>query len=82
MIKTYTLKKVILLFLLLFIGNTVFAQDIMSKAWQAFFENKRNDARNLFNQAIQQNVSAGDALLGLSLLAQVDKPATESFVCY
>ena len=76
---SFTLKKGIFLCLLVVIANTVFAQDMMPKAWQAFFENKRADARNLFTEAAKQPATTGDALLGLSLLAQVDRPASESF---
>ena len=68
--------------MLLFFSNSLFSQDVMPKAWQAFFENKRDDARALFNQAIKQNESAGDALLGLSLLAHTDRSAAESFAYF
>lgn len=79
MITRLAVKKVIFLSFLLFIGSTVSAQDIMSKAWQAFFENRRADAKELFSQAIKQNVSTGDALLGLSISSHGDGPALQSF---
>ncbi|MDB5133624.1 MAG: hypothetical protein JWP37_227 [Mucilaginibacter sp.] len=79
MIKTLTLKKAIFLFFLLFITNSLFAQDIMSKAWQAFFENRRADASSLFTQAVKQNESRSDALLGLSILSHGDGPPAQAF---
>jgi hypothetical protein len=71
--------KTSLLLLFLFAGNTLFAQTGLQKAWAAFFDNKRDDARTLFTQALTQPATSGDALLGLSLLAQLDRPSTESF---
>ncbi len=57
----------------------MFAQGKLQNAWQAFFENKRDVARTLFTEAAKQDESATDALLGLSLLAHLDRPSSESF---
>lgn len=59
--------------------NSIYAQSNLKNAWQAFFDNKRDTARTLFLQSTKQDESAAEALLGLSLLAQLDKPAAESF---
>ncbi|MDB5115598.1 MAG: hypothetical protein JWQ79_1090 [Mucilaginibacter sp.] len=72
------LKTVAFLFFMLLCNNT-FAQGTLLKAWDEFFNNKREDARASFIKASAEPASAGNALLGLSLLAQMDKPATESF---
>ena len=71
--------KTIVLLLLVLAGNTVFAQTNLQKAWKAFFENNRDEARTMFNQSLTQPDAAGDALLGLSLLAQLDRTPAESF---
>ncbi|PTQ99791.1 transglutaminase superfamily protein [Mucilaginibacter yixingensis] len=59
--------------------GSLFAQTTMPKAWQAFFENNRDQARTLFTQELNQPATAGDALLGLSMLAQLDRPSAEAF---
>lgn len=78
MIKPTPLKSLLCLLLVLACNN-LFAQTDLQKAWQAFYANKRAESRALFTEAAKQNQSAGEALLGLSLLSQLDKPASESF---
>ncbi|HTH83089.1 MAG TPA: DUF3857 domain-containing protein [Mucilaginibacter sp.] len=80
MTKPYLLPKATaFLLLILCLCNNLFAQTTLQNAWQAFFENKTESARSLFTKASAEQATAGDALLGLSLLAQMDRPATESF---
>ena len=77
-IKPNLQKKLVLCLLLLFSGN-LFAQNTIHNAWQAFFNNQADSAKTFFNQAIQQNDHAADALLGLSLLAQTDQSPVAAF---
>ena len=66
--------------MLMLLSNNIFAQSNLQNAWQAFFDNKRDSAAALFNQAIQQqDASAAEAFLGLSLLAHLDRPTAECF---
>lgn len=74
-----TQLKVVFVLLMLVSTTIANAQSGLSKAWQAFFENKRADARALFTDASKQPATAEEALLGLSLLAHVDRSADESF---
>ncbi|OKS89092.1 transglutaminase domain-containing protein [Mucilaginibacter polytrichastri] len=78
MIKPYPIKSLLCLLLVLACNN-LFAQTDLQKAWKAFYANNRAESRTLFTEAAKQNQSVGEALLGLSLLAQLDKPASESF---
>lgn len=79
MLKPITSQKLLLLFLFLFFNCDVFAQGNLQNAWQSLFNNKLDSAKALFNQAIQQNNNAADALLGLAFAAQTDQaPAQES----
>ena len=61
-----------------FCGNAI-AQTNLQNAWQAFFDNKREDARILFTTATKQDDLAAEAYLGLSLLAHLDRSSAESF---
>ncbi|MFB9844105.1 DUF3857 domain-containing protein [Mucilaginibacter ginsenosidivorans] len=79
MITFLNLKKTFFLSILILAGSAVSAQDIMSKAWDAFFENRRADAKELFMQAAKQPGATGNALLGLSILSHGDGPALQSF---
>jgi tetratricopeptide (TPR) repeat protein len=79
MIKPLTLPKSVILFALIFFFTNVYAQSNLKNAWQAFFDNKRDIARDLFTQASKQNETTVDACLGLSLLAQMDRSSSESF---
>jgi len=78
MFKSFIPKKIIVLLFMLATSN-VFAQSSLQSAWQAFFENKTDTAKILFNQAIQKNDNTGDALLGLSLMAQADQAPAAAF---
>lgn len=77
--KPITILKTVVFLFFVFSCNQLFAQTVLHNAWQAFFNNKRDDARAMFNQAAGQKESAGEALLGLSLLSQMDKPSSEAF---
>src|ERR1700742_1630005 len=77
--KTLIQLKGALIVILLISTSIVKAQSDLPKAWQAFYENKRTDARTLFTQASKQGSTAGEAYLGLSLLAQMDRSGAESF---
>src|ERR1700744_242208 len=79
MFKPNSVQKTLIVFLFLFVSNNVFAQNNLQSAWQAFFNNKPDSAAALFNQAIQQNNHAGDALLGLSLIAETDQAPARAF---
>lgn len=79
MFKPIALQKTFVLFLFVFISGKVFAQSNLQNAWQAFFNNKPDSAAALFNQAIQQNNHTGDALLGLSLIAETDQAPARAF---
>ncbi len=79
MLKPIALQKTFVLFLFLFFSSNTFAQSNLQNAWQAFFNNKPDSASALFNQAIQQNNHAGDALLGLSLIAEADQAPSRAF---
>ncbi len=79
MTKPIILKKAITLLFLLFAATNLFAQTNLQKGWQAFFENRRADAKTAFTRAVAQNESTGDALLGLSILSHGDGPALQSF---
>lgn len=59
--------------------NNLFAQNNLQNAWQAFFDNKRDDARTLFTASTKQDETAAEGFLGLSLLAHLDRPSSESF---
>jgi len=72
-------KKTLLVCLFVLAGSTAFAQSKLQNAWEAFFNNKPDTAKILFNQAIQQNNNAGDAWLGLSLLAQTAQAPHQAF---
>jgi hypothetical protein len=77
--KSYTILKPFLLLFFVLFCNDLLAQSTLQDAWQAFFTNNRANARTLFTGAADQQGSKGEALLGLSLLAQMDKPSTEAF---
>jgi len=79
MIKLSTPLKVVVCLMLICFSHTVFAQNNLQNAWQAFFDNKRDVARTLFTEATKDKDQEADALLGLSLLAHLDKPNAESF---
>jgi hypothetical protein len=72
------LKTVALLFLTLVCSNT-FAQTPLQNAWKAFFENKKEDAKALFIKAADQKENAGEAYLGLSLLAHLNNSSDVAF---
>jgi len=72
-------KKTLLVCFFVLAGSTAFAQSKLDNAWEAFFNNKADTAKLLFNQAIQQNNNPGDALLGLSLLAQTAQAPHQAF---
>ena len=74
----FVLKSFAFFLLLALFCNHTFAQSTLKDAWQAFFDNKRDVARTLFTQAAGK-AGAAEAYLGLSLLAHMDKPASESF---
>ena len=70
MLKPYTiLKSLVILFFLSFTTPT-YAQTDLKSAWSSFFNNKTDDARQLFTKASQQKASASEALLGLSFIAE------------
>lgn len=77
--RAFTILKSAVFLFFIFSYNQLFAQTNLHDAWKAFFENNRASARSLFTQASSQPESKSEALLGLSLLAQMDRPATESF---
>ncbi|MCR8559260.1 DUF3857 domain-containing protein [Mucilaginibacter sp. BJC16-A38] len=80
MIKPYNLLKSFVFLILTLLCSNLYAQTNLQNAWQAFFDNKRDDARKLFTTATQQdNASAAEGYLGLSLLAHMDRPSSESF---
>jgi tetratricopeptide (TPR) repeat protein len=72
-------KKTLLVCFFVLTGSAVFAQSKLQNAWEAFFNNKTDSAKFLFNQAVQQNNNAADALLGLSLVAQTEQAPNEAF---
>jgi len=77
--KPFTFFRTAALLFPLLLSNQLFAQTELKSAWQAFFQNKNEEARALFTKASAQKESAESAYLGLSLLSQLDRPATESF---
>jgi tetratricopeptide (TPR) repeat protein len=79
MIKFVISPKSIVFLMLVLLCNSTFAQSNLQNAWQAFFDNKRTDARTLFTQSTKQDETAAEAFLGLSLLDQLDRPTSESF---
>jgi tetratricopeptide (TPR) repeat protein len=76
---TFTQLKAVFILALSMATTFASAQSSLPNAWKAFYENKRAEARTLFTAASQQGTNADEALLGLSLLAQVDRSNAESF---
>ncbi|WDF55353.1 tetratricopeptide repeat protein [Mucilaginibacter sp. KACC 22063] len=59
--------------------NVTFAQTDLQKAWKAFFNNHNTEATTLFNTAAKQKESTAEALLGLSLVSQMNGTSAQSF---
>jgi len=78
MLKKF-IPKTTLALLLVIGGGSAYAQNNLQNAWQAFLENKTDTAKLLFNQAVQQNNNAADALLGLSLIEETDQAPKAAF---
>jgi transglutaminase-like putative cysteine protease/predicted Zn-dependent protease len=79
MIKSYTFLRSSVFLILTLLCSSLYAQTNLQNAWQAFFDNKRDDARALFTASTQQDETAAEGYLGLSLLAHLDRPSAESF---
>lgn len=69
------LPKIISTFFAVLLCFTTFAQE-NAEAWKKFFDNDRDGAYKLFNEAVSQKQSA-DAYLGLTLLANTSKERSE-----
>jgi len=76
---TFTHLKAVFVTGLSIVTTLTFAQSTLPNAWDAFYQNKRTDARTLFTDAAKQPTTAEEAYLGLSLLAQVDRSGAEAF---
>lgn len=70
MFKPFTILKTLAVLFLLSLTTQTYAQADLKAAWSSFFENKRDNARELFTKASQQKESASEALLGLALIAE------------
>jgi len=79
MFKPYTILKTLTVLFFLSWTNKTYAQADLKAAWSAFFENKRDNARELFAKASQQKETASEGLLALSLLGQFDNNGTVAF---
>ncbi|MEO8885600.1 MAG: transglutaminase domain-containing protein [Mucilaginibacter sp.] len=79
MTKFSTFLKAGALLFFVFCGNQLFAQNTLKNAWQAFFENKRNEAKTLFTQGANQKETAEEASLGLSFVADQEGDPVEAF---
>jgi len=79
MFKPYTILKTLLVLFSLSWTTKTYAQGDLKAAWSAFFENKRDNAREHFTKASLQKESSSEAFLGLSLLGQLDNNGAASF---
>ncbi|RZL50353.1 MAG: tetratricopeptide repeat protein [Pedobacter sp.] len=72
-------KRSIFLILFAFFCLTVKAQTTINSAWEIFFKNDRTTARNLFTDLSKNPATANEALLSLSLMAELDQSGTQAF---
>ena len=74
------MKKYALAFLLTFsIYLPVIAQNSIKNAWEVFFKNDRKAARSQFVELSKSPVTAEEALLSLSLMAELDQSGEQAF---
>ena len=71
MIKPYSPKVTVVACCLCLHATICLPKPSFKKPGRLFMHNKRAESRTLFTEAAKQNQSAGEALLGLSLLVAV-----------
>ncbi len=68
-----TIKNcIIILILLIFSENILYAQSNLEKGWDAFYKNNRKEARDFFGKAMSDANSKAEASLALAFINEVD----------
>jgi tetratricopeptide (TPR) repeat protein len=77
----YKVKNTALLIALLLAGfnSRTWAQSSLDKGWQAFYQNKTDDARKNFEAAAADPKTQQEAYLALSIMATIDKTSDDAY---